>query len=71
MEHPQSFSPGLLYSVAPEDFAQLHLNDESRLDDLDWDEGRSRSGDESYAKTVLAFLKVTAVKWGLIRNDLH
>jgi hypothetical protein len=68
MEHHQSFSPGLLYSVAPEDFPQLHLNDESRLDDLDWDENRTQSGDVSFSKNVLAFLKVTAAKWGHFRK---
>jgi hypothetical protein len=57
MEHHQSFSPGLLYSVAPEDFPQLHLNDESHL-----------AGDETYTDVVLTFLKVTATKWGLIRK---
>jgi hypothetical protein len=64
MEHQQSFSHGLLYSVAPEDIAQLHLNDESRLDELDWNEYESQPKDESYAKAVLTFLKVTASKWG-------
>ena len=68
MEHHQSFSPGLLYSVAPEDFPQLHLNDESRLDDLDWDENRTQSGDVSFSKNVLAFLKVTAAKWEFFRK---
>jgi len=68
MEHHQSFSPGLLYSVAPEDFPQLHLNDESRLDDLDWDENRTQSGDVSFSKNVLTFLKVTAAKWGHFRK---
>jgi hypothetical protein len=68
MEHQQSFSPGLLYSVAPEDFPQLHLNDESHLDELDWDENRTQAGDGTYIGAVLAFLKVTAAKWGLIRK---
>jgi hypothetical protein len=68
MEHQQSFSPGLLYSVAPEDFPQLHLNDESNLDEIDWDENRTQAGDETYTDVILTFLKVTATKWGLIRN---
>jgi hypothetical protein len=69
MEHHQSFSPGLLYSVAPEDFRQLHLNDESNLDELDWNENRTQAGDQTYAEAVFAFLKVTATKWGLIRKQ--
>lgn len=68
MEHPQSFPPGLLYSVAPEDFPQLHLNDDSNLDELDWDEHRTQAGDETYTGAVLTFLKVTAAKWGLTRK---
>jgi hypothetical protein len=68
MEHHQSFSPGLLYSVAPEDFSQLHLNDEPYQDKLDWNETRTQAGAQTYAETVFVFLKVTATKWGLIRN---
>lgn len=66
MEHQQSFSPGLLYSVAPEDLPQLHLNDDSSLDELDWDENRTQAGEQTYPETIFAFLKVTAAKWGLI-----
>jgi hypothetical protein len=68
MEHQQSYSHGLLYSVAPEDFSQLHLNDESRLDELDWDEYGSQSRKESFAAAVLSLLKKTAAKWGLDKH---
>jgi hypothetical protein len=68
MEHPQSFSPGLLYSVAPEDLSQLHLNDESNLDQLDWNENRTQAGNGTYVEAVFTFLKLTAAKWGLIRK---
>ena len=68
MEHQQSFSPGLLYSVAPEDFPQLHLNDESSPDELDWDENRTQADEPTYTEAVFTFLKVTAAKWHLIRK---
>lgn len=41
MEHHQSFSPGLLYSVAPENFSELHLQDEEKVDAFEWEEHES------------------------------
>jgi len=38
MDNQQTFSHGLLYSIEPEDLAQLHLNDESGQGDFEWDE---------------------------------
>jgi hypothetical protein len=38
----QQFSPGLLYSVAPEDFSELHLQDEdAKADKFEWEEQES------------------------------
>ena len=68
MEHQQSFSSGLLYSVSPADFPQLHLNDESNPNEFDWNESRTQAGDSNYTQAVLAFLKLTATKWRLIRK---
>lgn len=34
----QQFSPGLLYAVAPENFAELHLQDEAKTDKFEWEE---------------------------------
>jgi hypothetical protein len=50
-----SISHGLLYSVAPEDFSTLHLNDDG-LDKLNW-ANESRFVFDSYALLVLDFLK--------------
>ncbi len=33
----QSFSHGLLYSVAPENLSELHLQDEEAADDFEWE----------------------------------
>ncbi len=33
----QSFSHGLLYSVAPENLSELHLKDEEAPDDFEWE----------------------------------
>lgn len=37
----QQFSPGLLYSVAPENFSELHLQDEENRDAFEWGEPKS------------------------------
>jgi hypothetical protein len=65
MEQQQTFSPGLLYSVAPENFCKLHLHDEADADGFDWDAYESRYAGDSFTQIVLSFLKVTATKWGL------
>lgn len=36
MEHQQTFSHGLLYSVAPENMTELHLKDQEEA--LEWEE---------------------------------
>ena len=65
MEQPQSFSHGLLYSVAPENFSKLHLHDEADVDTFDWEEHEAQLAGGSLTQIVLSFLKVTAGKWGL------
>ena len=65
MEQQQSFSPGLLYSIAPENFAQLHLHDDAAQDGFDWDEYESQMEGVSFAQSILALLKITAAKWRL------
>ncbi len=37
----RSFSHGLLYSVAPENFSELHLQDETMVDEFEWEEQES------------------------------
>lgn len=68
MEQQQTFSPGLLYSVAPESFSELHLRDEARPDEFDWEEYESQLAGDSFAQDVINFLKISAVKWGLVRR---
>ena len=65
MDQRQSYSHGLLYSVAPEHFSNLHLNDESRLSELDWDKHDSWFAEASYAQATLSLLQITAAKWGI------
>jgi len=65
MEQQQSFSHGLLYSVAPGNFSELHLRDEGDKNKFDGEEYESRFEDESFTQIALSFLKVTAAKWGL------
>lgn len=67
MEQQQSFSHGLLYSVAPQNFSELHLHGEAKLDEFDWEEYESQFEGESFTRAALTFLKITAVKWGLVK----
>ena len=60
MQIHQPVSHGLLYSVAPQDFAQLHLSDNAVHDDFDWEEYDSGYAEETLANNVLAFLKEVA-----------
>ncbi|TAJ82213.1 MAG: hypothetical protein EPO42_01580 [Gallionellaceae bacterium] len=64
MEQQQSFSPGLLYSVAPEHFAELHLHDEG-MNEFEWEEHEALFASESFTQSVFSFLKITAAKWGI------
>jgi len=38
----QQFSPGLLYSVAPENLSTLHLQDEESVDAFEWEQPESQ-----------------------------
>jgi hypothetical protein len=67
MEQQQAFSPGLLYSVAPENFSELHLAGEAGHDEFDWEEYEAQRAGDSLTQIALSFLKITAVKWGLSR----
>jgi hypothetical protein len=51
---------GLLYSVAPEHFAQLHLSDDSFRNDGGMEESENQYQSESLANNVLEFLKEIA-----------
>ena len=66
MEQRQQFSPGLLYSVPPEDIFTLHLQEEEGWDEFDWSENESRFSAGAISQAVLSFLKKTAIAWGLV-----
>ena len=67
MKNQQSFSHGLLYSVAPSNISSLHLNDEVGKDTFDWEAYEAEYKGNSLARAVLNFLKTTAVSWGIIK----
>jgi hypothetical protein len=55
----QLFSPGLLYSIAPEDMCELHLQDETMPAEVEWEEDESQL--YLLAQSVLsAFVKPAA-----------
>ena len=66
MEKQQSFSHGLLYSVAPENIYSLHLLEEDDKRGFDWD-NESLHKDAPLMHVALDFLKTTAVSWGIIK----
>lgn len=49
----QQFSPGLLYSVAPENFSELHLQDEVKIEPFEWEQQKSTL--DSFAQTIRSF----------------
>ena len=68
MEKQQSYSHGLLYSVAPENLSALHLKDEEeKKDTFDWEAYEAELAGDSFLQVILNFLKTTAISWGIIR----
>jgi hypothetical protein len=68
MEQQQEFSHGLLYSVAPENFSNLHLHDGADADGFDWEEHEAQYAGDSFTQIILSFLKITATKWGVDKS---
>ncbi len=60
MQIHQPIPHGLLYSVEPQDFAQLHLSELAIHDDFDWEEYEPEYAEEPLANNALAFLKERA-----------
>ena len=56
----QQFSPGLLYSVSPENFSELHLNEEEKTDGFEWDTDENAL--ERLARRALDLIKGTDSK---------
>jgi hypothetical protein len=57
MNNPQSFFCGLLYSLAPQQLAQLHISEDACGDEFDWNESENQYEGESLASDVLKFIK--------------
>ena len=68
MEQQKQFSHGLLYSVPPENFKSLHLQDEGGLNEFEWSGFKSRLSVDSMASSIRAFLKKTASDWGITKG---
>jgi hypothetical protein len=67
MKVQQNYSHGLLYSIEPNDFASLHINDDESKDKFNWEAYDADYANESFAMAFLGFLKTTAINWGLIK----
>jgi hypothetical protein len=59
MEKRRAFSHSLLYSVAPENFSSLHLNDEDAFCLKAYE---SHISANSFVQTILNFFRITAAK---------
>lgn len=69
MYKKQSYSHGLLYSVAPSNFSSLHLHDVDGKDSVDWQAYKFQYEGDTFVETVFHFLKTTAENWGIV--ELH
>lgn len=58
MERQPPFSHGLLYSITPETFSELHLHDEDEADGFDWEENTPPFAAGALAQAVLKLLKI-------------
>jgi hypothetical protein len=67
MKNQQYYSHGLLYSVEPNDFASLHLNEDKSKDKFNWEAYEADNAGESFVTALITFLKTTAINWGLIK----
>ena len=67
MNKQQSYSHGLLYSVAPDNLTALHLNDEESKDTFNWEAYEAEQNGASIVNAAFNMLKTTAIKWGLIK----
>ena len=68
MKNQQTYSHGLLYSVAPDNLSSLHLIDEdNKKDTFDWEAYEAEYKGASLTQIVISFLKTTAVLWGIIK----
>lgn len=57
MQIHQPVSHGLLYSVAPQDFAKLNLSEQSIHDEFDWEEYESQYAEETLTGSLFTYLK--------------
>jgi len=68
MEKQQAYSSGLLYSVAPDSFSSLHLQDHDGKDEFDWEAYETELSADSLVQVILSFLKTTAASWNIFKH---
>jgi len=56
MQIHQPISHGLLYSVAPQDLAQMHLSDQAKREGFEWEEYGAEYAEDTLANNIIAFL---------------
>lgn len=60
MEQQKTFSHGLLYSVPPQNFSSLHLEEERGRDEFEWEGLKANFSGKSIARKILPFLRKAA-----------
>jgi hypothetical protein len=68
MNNQQTYSHGLLYSIAPDQISALHLNSDEKNEEFDWGAHEAQLNCFSLVGAALSFMKTTAVMWGLIKQ---
>ena len=68
MEKQKPFSHGLLYSVSPENFSSLHLQDEGRTGEFEWGEFKTIFSFATMTKCLLSFLKKRQVVGTILKR---
>ena len=68
MNNQQTYSHGLLYSIAPDQISALHLISDEKNEEFDWGTHDAQLMGGSLAGALLNFIKTTAVMWGLIKQ---
>jgi hypothetical protein len=66
MYKQQSYSYGLLYSIAPSSFYSLHLLEHEGKDSFDWQANNLQNGNETLTLILLNHLKTIAFSLGII-----
>lgn len=70
MEQQKPFSHGLLYSVPPENFSSLHLQDEGTTGEFEWSEFSTLFSFRSIVRRLFSFLKQASITGTISKRQI-